>query len=165
MNRRSRVVGRGSWIAILVLTASLGGLALHAQQPGRPTMPMRPDMGPTMKPVATVRQLHDAMIIPASNALFALEKKAPKDKTGWAAAKTHALLVAEAGNLLMIGTRARDRGQWLKFARSLVDKAEAEMNVLDKQSSNDVLIANGDMLEVCEGCHTVYRDKGKGMPR
>ena len=53
------------------------------------------------------------MIKPASNAIFNVELDAPKNAEEWTAVLRAAVTLLEAGNLLMPGSRAKDRGKWM----------------------------------------------------
>ena len=72
-------------------------------------------------PVATVRQLCEGMITASSDALFNVGREAPDDDDDWRAVLHNALMLAEAGNLLMLDGRARDDGEWMTMSRALVD--------------------------------------------
>src|SRR5215212_2013278 len=85
----------------------MAGVALAAQR--------SPAIG--IRTLATSQQLHDLLITPASDAVFNASGDPPRDAKGWDAARGQALLLAEAGNLLMIGTRVRDNTQWMKMSR------------------------------------------------
>ena len=85
----------------------------------------------TVKPVATVKQLHEAMITPSSDALFDVGREAPKDEKGWAALRNNALILAESGNLLMLAGRAKDNGAWIKLPRELVDGGAAALKAVE----------------------------------
>jgi hypothetical protein len=50
------------------------------------------------------------MITPASDAVFRASGETSPNGKGWVEARTQALVLAEAGNLLMLGSRARDTG-------------------------------------------------------
>src|SRR4051812_29172159 len=76
-----------------------------------------------VRAIATGPQLHDILITPASDAVFEATSNPPADEKGWTAARNQALLLAEAGNLLMLGSRVRDTGNWMKMSRALVDAA------------------------------------------
>src|SRR5262249_15964530 len=71
--------------------------------------------------LANVRELHDIMISPASDAVFAASSNQALDAKGWTDARNEAILLAESGNLLMVGTRVRDNGNWMKMSRAMVD--------------------------------------------
>ena len=65
-----------------------------------------------LKPVASVTQIMQAMVVPSSNALFDVPRNPPVDERGWAAVRNHAIVLAESGNLLLIGDRAQDSEVW-----------------------------------------------------
>jgi len=139
---------------LLLFAAVLCALAA-AQQPAAPPSAIRP--------VATVKQLHDAMITPASDALFNAGAQAPKDDQAWSEVANEALVLAESGNLLMLGSRAKDQGAWMKMSRALVDAA-AEAAKAAQDKNLNALMAAGDRIETsCESCHVPYRDNGRQM--
>ena len=86
---------------------------------------------PTFKPVASVKQLMAATVVPSSEVLFeavgtvvsfsGVEEIAPKNDEEWTTVRNNALILAESGNLLMIGDRAKDKGDWMKMSKALVD--------------------------------------------
>src|SRR5688572_4978433 len=60
------------------------------------------------RPVGTMSQLMVDVIYPASNAVFYLETRLPTTTEEWRTLQGQALMVAEAGNLLMMPGYARD---------------------------------------------------------
>jgi len=111
---------------------------------------------PTLKPIATVRQLMQTMIVPFSDAVFDAAFEPPTTDAQWTAVRATALALAESGNLLMIGRRARDEGEWMRMARDEVDAAEAVIEAIDAKNAT-ALAAAGDVLyETCDTCHGRY---------
>ena len=51
--------------------------------------------------IASIEQLHDVMITPASDAVFQSPGDPPRNDRGWIAARDQAMVPAEAGNLLL----------------------------------------------------------------
>jgi hypothetical protein len=118
---------------------------------------------PGVRPVASVKQLHEIMITPASDAVFRASGEAPKSEKGWVDARNQALVLAEGGNLLMLGSRARDNTAWMKMSRALVDAAATAASAAQKRDA-DALGGAGDVITaVCEACHQPYRDRGRQM--
>lgn len=113
----------------------------------------------TVKPVASVKQIMLTMTIPFSETVFSAASEPPKTDKEWAALQDTALALAESGNLLMIGPRARDKAEWMKMARALVDASEAVMKAASARNA-DLLSDKSDALyETCDGCHNRYMDK------
>ena len=116
-----------------------------------------------VRPIATVRQLHEIMITPASDAVFRASGDTSPNEKGWVDARNQALVLAEAGNLLMLGSRARDNMGWMTMSRALVDAAATAASAAEKKDA-DALAGAGDIITAaCEACHQPYRDRGRQM--
>lgn len=109
-----------------------------------------------VKTVATVGQLHDAMIKPASDAIFNVELEAPKNAEEWSAVRSATVILAEAGNLLMLGSRARDRGEWMTLSRRLVDVGDMALRAAEASDPNALMQVGDEVVIVCKSCHVRY---------
>jgi cytochrome c556 len=120
-----------------------------------------------VRAVANVRQLHDALISPASDAVFGAASEPPHDANGWTAAQNQALALAESGNLLMVGNRVRDNGSWMKMSRALVEAAALAATAAEKKDAKGLEAATDAITVACMECHRPYRDQGRqmGAPR
>ena len=109
-------------------------------------------------PVATVSQLMVEIIHPASNdILLFVYRGAPKDEKEWAAVRRSAMTLAESGNLLMMRTRARDQGEWMKDAKMLVDVGTAAYKAAQAKDANALAALDGPLNASCLTCHKQYR--------
>lgn len=114
---------------------------------------------PGFQPVGTVRQIMLGIVAPTSDVIFKVPNQAPKGDKEWKTVQDSALMLAEAGNLLLIPGRAKDAGDWTKFAKSLVtqgSKAFKAANAKDAKSLEDI---GNDIDQVCEDCHAKYLPK------
>jgi hypothetical protein len=136
-------------IVILALVASASAAAQQAQT--------------GVRPVASVRQLHDLIITPASNAVFQAGGDAPATDGAWLDARNQALLLAESGNLLMLGSRARDNAAWMRMSRAMVDAAAAAAAAAERHDAAALAVAGDKITTACEACHQPYRDRGRQM--
>jgi hypothetical protein len=118
---------------------------------------------PGIKPVASLMQLHEAMISPSSDAIFDVGREAPKDDRAWTAVRNHAVVLAESGNMLMLEGRAKDKGDWMKFSTALADAAAAALRAAEAKNLDALLEAGDRIVPVCEACHEPYRDGGRKM--
>ena len=116
-----------------------------------------------IRALATVRELHDIMISPASDAVFAASSNQPLDAKGWTDARNQAILLAESGNLLMTGTRVRDNGNWMKMSRAMVDAAALAAAAAEKKDAKGLEAATDSITTACMECHRPYRDGGRQM--
>jgi cytochrome c553 len=103
------------------------------------------------------------MISPASDAVFAASSNQPLDAKGWADARNEAILLAESGNLLMMGTRVRDNGNWMKMSRAMVDAAALAAAAAEKKDAKGLEAATDAITTACMDCHRPYRDGGRQM--
>ncbi len=118
------------------------------------------------KPVASVKQLMEATIQPSSEVLFesvgtivsssGVEEIAPKNDEEWATVRHNALTLAESGNLLMIGPRARDKGEWTKMSPALVDAGVAALKAAEAKNPEALFEAGGQVYDACQQCHSQY---------
>jgi hypothetical protein len=128
----------------------------------------------SFKPVATVKQLMQATIDPSADVIFeavgtvvtssGVEEIAPKNDAEWANVRNHALTLAESGNLLMIGERARDREGWITFSQALVDAGRAAALAAEAKNPEALFEAGGRVYEVCQQCHNRYWQQAPDVP-
>lgn len=111
---------------------------------------------PTVKPVANVKKLMRAMIIPSSDALFNVARQAPKDDAEWAAVENSAVILGESGNLLMIGSRAKNTTVWMKTSRALVDAGAVALKAAEAKNLDALMDAGNQIVDACERCHEKY---------
>jgi hypothetical protein len=109
-------------------------------------------------PAASVKQLMLDLIHPSSNdILLAINRGGPKDEKEWAAVRRGALALSESGNLLMLRGRARDQGDWMKNAKSLVDAGNAAYKAAQAKDANALAAVAGALDASCTACHKQYR--------
>jgi hypothetical protein len=116
-----------------------------------------------VRTLANVRELHDLIISPASDAVFEASTREALDAKGWTTVRNQALLLAEGGNLLMIGNRVRDNGNWMKMSRAMVDAAALAVTAAEKKDAMALETATDAITVSCMECHRPYRDQGRQM--
>jgi hypothetical protein len=111
------------------------------------------------KPIGSVPELMRALTIPSSDEVFRAQSEAPADDAAWEKLQRNALVLAESGNLLMIGERARDADNWRKDARALIDAASAAVTAARAKNTEQFSKAADDVYNACESCHKDYLPK------
>jgi hypothetical protein len=109
------------------------------------------------KPVATMSQLMVKIIYPYSDAVFYVEREAPKDEGEWMALESKTLTLAEIGNLLMAPGRAYNQDQWMKDAQLLVDVGNKAYRAAQARNLEALIDLNAELYESCQSCHEHYR--------
>ena len=122
-----------------------------------------PEGQPPYKPVASINQIMDSIVIPSSQAIFDAVVysngelvAAPKGDDQWHALEMHALAVAEAANLLMMAPRAKDNGEWMKMAAAMNEQAVVTARAAEKKDLDGLLKAGSDLYNSCTACHEKY---------
>jgi hypothetical protein len=121
---------------------------------------------PPYKPIADVKQLMQGIVDPSADAVWAsvatiftkagTEERRPRTKEEWAAVRSHAMVLTEAGNLLMMPGRAKDGGDWMTFAQELIDTSAVALRAAEARDVDGLLNVGGQIDEVCERCHKKY---------
>jgi len=119
-----------------------------------------------VRQVATVKQLMDSTIHPAAEVIFdsvgsiisenGIDDFAPKNDDEWANVRRGAVTLAEAGNLLMLGDRPKDKAIWFRNASGLTDAAVAAIQAIDARNPEALFDAGGKVYEACQRCHDYY---------
>jgi len=134
-----RIIGLFSLAMVLILTG--------------PTLAQ----APSVEPVGTISQLMVDIIYPTSDDIFYIGRMPPSNNAEWGAIQRSALMLAESGNLLMVGSRARDQGNWIKDAKLLVDVGAAAYKAARAKDMDAILALNEQLYTACVTCHQDYR--------
>ena len=116
-----------------------------------------------IRTLANIRELHDLLISPASDAVFNAATDPPTDAKGWTVTRGQAVVLAESANLLMVGSRVRDNNNWMKMSRALVDAAALAATAAEKKDAKALEAATDAITVSCMNCHQPYRDGGRQM--
>jgi len=109
------------------------------------------------QPEGSVSQLMIDIIYPTSDALFYIERAPPKNDHDWNVIRGTALTLAESGNLLLMGGRARDQDRWVEDAKLMIDAGNAAFKAAQKKDMQAILDLNEQLAESCTTCHRHYR--------
>ena len=103
--------------------------------------------------IATVTELMQAMIIPASNRIFDVPRHPPGDDEGWTAVRNSAVILAESGTLLLRQGRAKDSETWITTSQALSAAGEAALVAARSRDVDGVSDAGNLLIDSCERCH------------
>ncbi len=116
--------------------------------------------------VADVKQLMVSVIEPAAEVywdavgsiidLEGVHEFAPQTPEEWEAVRNAAFVIAESGNLLMMGSRVRDQEAWVAMSRAMIDAGERAIAAADAQIPEAVFDMGAEIYYTCSGCHTAY---------
>ena len=112
-----------------------------------------------MKPVADVKQLMQFVLDPAADVYWegvgpivdqsGVTEIKPETEGEWDALVHSAYVIAESGNLLMLGARPKDGGEWMQMSRAMVDVGEKAIRAAASHNPQAVFDVGAEVYEVC----------------
>ncbi len=121
---------------------------------------------PPFQPVADVKQLMTTVVEPAAEVYWdavgtiidqaGVHEIEPQSVEEWEAVRNSAYVFAEAGNLLMMGTRAKDGGDWMTMSQALIDTGQKAIRAAEARNKAAVFDAGAEVYEACTNCHAKY---------
>jgi hypothetical protein len=122
---------------------------------------------PVMTPVASIKQIMNGIVMPGATVIYnavgststaaGVVETAPRNDKEWAAVGDSAAALVESGNLLLIGGRALDKGDWVKMTREFSDASKAALEAAAAKNADGILMAGGDLNTSCDTCHAKYQ--------
>jgi cytochrome c553 len=113
---------------------------------------------PEFQPVGTMSQLMVNIIYPSSDAIFYVDRNPPSTDADWNALANQSLMLAESGNLLLMPSRARDKGNWIKDSKMMIDAGAAAFKAAKAKDLEAVRAVNDALYASCVTCHAQYRE-------
>lgn len=125
------------------------------------------DSGPVPMPVASVKQIMNGIVGPAATVVYGavsttvtfagIEEKAPQTDEEWEAVGNSAAALIESGNLLLMGSRRVDGGDWTTLTQDLIAGSKLALAAVQAKSAEDLLAAGEPINLTCDTCHMKYQ--------
>lgn len=141
------------------------GLVIAGARTGRESAPV--DTAPATLPVASIAQIMSGIVQPSAMAVYnavatfvnadGIKEVAPQNDAEWAAVGASAAALVESGNLLLLGTRLIDEGDWVTMTRAFMDAAQEALKAADAKDKEAILDAGSNLNETCDTCHAKYQ--------
>ncbi|MEZ5352622.1 MAG: hypothetical protein R2762_08300 [Bryobacteraceae bacterium] len=122
---------------------------------------------PPIKAVATLEQVMHHMVIPNAQIVWKsvgtiytvdkVEEIQPHTDDEWLDVEASATVLTEAGNLLMMEGRAKDKGHWIERARALREAGASLGEAARAHDAAALFERGGHLFDACQGCHFEYR--------
>jgi hypothetical protein len=154
-------------VSVALFIAGLGFVIAGARAMQRGTGAPAAAQGPQITPVASIKQIMDGIIGPASTVVYGavgskistagIEEIAPKNDEEWAVVGNNAAALIEAGNLLMLPGRAVDNGDWIKMTQDMINGAKIALKAAADKNTDGILEAGGPINTACDDCHARYQ--------
>jgi hypothetical protein len=153
------------FVSVALFISGIGFIVVGARAEQR-AAPAEPAV-PAIAPVATVKQLMDGIVQPSALIVFesvgtivdatGIHEQQPRTDAEWATVGASAAAIVESANLLLMGDRAVDQGEWVKMARAMADAAMVVVKATEAKDPQAVLAAGEPLNESCDACHAQYQ--------
>ena len=156
------------WFFVLSVALFVSGIALVIAGARTARRTAAVDVAPaSLTPVASVKQIMKGITGPAATIVYnavgetvtskGTEARAPHTDEEWEAVGNAAAALIESGNLLMMGTRVVDRGEWLKQSQALVEAGKEALKAVQAKNAEGVFAAGEPVNLSCDNCHRRYQ--------
>jgi len=140
------------------------GFVIAGARSGQVASPVE---GPVTTPVASVMQVMNGITGPAAVVVYnavgyivdadGVQEIVPQNDEEWAVIADSAAALVESGNLLLLGDRAVDDGEWVTITRRLIDTGTTALRAAEAQDVEGILAIGSDINETCDDCHAIYQ--------
>ena len=92
-----------------------------------------------------------------------VEGGAPQSEADWNMLEDHALQIVAAGYLLARGGTGPEDAQWIaqpewqRETKAMIDAALAAATAAESKNMENLLLANGQLVDSCLGCHERFK--------
>jgi hypothetical protein len=122
---------------------------------------------PSLPPVASVKQIMAGIVMPAAYVVFdsvstivdakGVQENQPKTDEEWARVGASAAVLIESANMLLIGTRPVDQGDWVKMSKAMADAGQMALKAAEAKNPEGILAAGEVINMSCDSCHEKYQ--------
>ena len=125
-----------------------------------------------LTPIATVEQIMETAVEPVAYKVFdaaawenGVQVGGPKTDEDWKMVEANALMLAETGNLLLMGSRMKDQTGWVTRTQAMMDAANDAARAAAAKNTDAVFNPGTKIYQACTGCHLQYIDPATVKPR
>jgi cytochrome c556 len=149
-------------VGALFLSACSGPAA---QQAAPPSTAVEQAAATTAKAEVSINEVMVALVDHAGHNLWDVEQegKAPRTDADWQNVWEHAVQIAAAGPAITVGGTGPSDAVWVKspswhtYAQRMSDAGVAALNAAKSKNFDALVMANGQLVNSCEGCHKEFK--------
>ena len=177
--------------SLLLASAALAAACGFEAAPAAESTASGDGAGAGFQPTAPIEEVMRYLVDPSADSIWeavvvdvtaaGVDSRAPTSDEDWHALRRHAVIIAEATNLLLMEGRpvaapgarsewpgvdlepeqieallAADRGAWRVFVSGLRESALVVLDAVDRRDVDALLVAGDGLDLACENCHIVY---------
>jgi len=157
------------WLFVVSVALFISGIAfvIAGERTARAATPAAAAAAaPDVAPVATVKQIMIGITNPSAYVIYeavgtkstakGVEEIAPQSDEDWAKVGSAAAAVIESGNLMLMGNRAIDKGDWVKMTNDMIEQGKKAMKAAEAKDKDGIVATGGDLNNTCDNCHARY---------
>ena len=157
------------WLFTISLALFISGIGfiIAGERTARAATPAAAAAAPVeIAPVATVKQIMVGITNPAAYVVYeavgtkntakGLEEIAPQTDEDWQKVGSAGAAIIESGNLMLMGGRAIDKGDWVKMTNDMMEQGKKAMAAAAAKNKDKIVEAGGDLNTTCDNCHARY---------
>jgi hypothetical protein len=153
------------WLFVVSAALFVSGIGFVVAA-GRTTQ-QAPPVQRLVTPVASVRQIMNGITGPAAAVVFAsvgtvisyegVRETVPRTDAEWQAVGDSAAALVESGNLLMMGSRAADNGDWITISQAMIEASKVALKAIEAKDAEALLFSGEAINDSCDNCHQRYQ--------
>jgi len=155
------------WLFVVSVALFVAGIGFVVAA-GRTAAPSAAaEEAPAIVPVASVKQIMAGITGPAATVVYnavgtvvnlqGTKEIAPQNDEEWAAVANSAAALVESGNLLLVGNRVLDNGDWVTMTKAMMETGQAALKAAQAKDKEGILEAGGPLNDTCDTCHAKYQ--------
>jgi hypothetical protein len=155
------------WLFVVSVALFVSGIAFVIAGARTARQGASVEEAPPTTPVATVAQIMHGIVQPNANVIYnavgtfvsaaGVKEVAPQNDEEWATVGNSAAALVESGNLLLLGSRLVDHGDWITMTRAFMDASQDALKAAQAKDKDAILTAGADINDTCDTCHEKYQ--------
>ena len=155
------------WLFIVSVALFISGIGFIIATARTPQAEAAVQQAPTLAPVASVKQIMRGIVSPAATIVFdsvstivdakGVTENQPRTDEEWAVVGANAAALIESANLLLLGTRPVDQGDWVKMSKAMADAGQIALKATEAKNAEGILDAGEAINMTCDNCHQKYQ--------
>jgi hypothetical protein len=144
-------------VSLMTFLSGIAFIVLAAKDAGN---------APAAPPVASVKQMMQGIITPASGTIYnavsttitekGMDEVFPRNDREWENVGSSALALIEAANLLKVDGRAMDKSDWFRLSDAMATAAQQAYQATQKKDVEALLASGEGLNNSCDSCHRRY---------
>ena len=156
-----------NWLFIISAALFISGIGFIIASGRTSQVEAAAPPAPSLPPVASVKQIMAGIVMPAAAKVWdsvstivdkdGVQENVPKTDEEWAVVGANAAALIESANLLTVGKRAVDQGDWVKMAKAMADAGQTALKATTDKNPEGILAAGETINQTCDNCHQKYQ--------